>query len=72
MNLFLSLGGMCDGYQPPNVTPYMHVLVQHVPDFIKEHGIYSSLAVRVSHYASKLDKISISHVKKAKIYPISH
>jgi len=24
--------------------------------------LYSSLAVRVSHYASKLDKVSISHV----------
>ena len=35
---FFSLDTKCDGYQASNVTPYMHTLVQHVPEFIEEHG----------------------------------
>ena len=38
MNEFLELGRHCDGYQKSCVTPYMHILVYHVPDFMKAYG----------------------------------
>ena len=38
MKEFLELGRHCDGYQKSCVTPYMHILVFHVPDFIKANG----------------------------------
>ncbi|XP_074662584.1 uncharacterized protein LOC141915078 [Tubulanus polymorphus] len=38
VNLFLSLGSKRKGYKKANVTPYMHVLLYHVPFLIKEHG----------------------------------
>ena len=36
--MFFSLNTKCDGNQASNVTPHMHTLVQHVPEFIEEHG----------------------------------
>ena len=27
-----------EGYQPTNVTPYMHVLLDHVPYFVERYG----------------------------------
>lgn len=36
MRLFLSAD--CEGYWANNVTPYMHILVYHIPHFIREYG----------------------------------
>ena len=35
---FLSLGGIRKGYRNKNVTPYMHILLAHVPYFIQRIG----------------------------------
>ena len=37
MTEILQLGVYCDGYEKSCVTPYMHILVFHVPDFIKNN-----------------------------------
>ena len=42
INLFLSLNGKRKGYNKTRVTPYMHILVYHVPVFLKQ---YSTLKV---------------------------
>ena len=36
--LFFSLGGIRPGYEKCRVTPYMHVMVYHIPYFIQEYG----------------------------------
>lgn len=38
VSLFTSLGGICDGYMKSNVTPYMHVMVYHIPHAMRLHG----------------------------------
>ena len=35
---FWKLGHICAGYKPCNVTPYMHIMVYHVPDLIRTYG----------------------------------
>jgi hypothetical protein len=34
----VSVGGKVDGCGKKQVTPYMHCLVYHVPNFMKKHG----------------------------------
>ena len=36
INLFLSLKDQLEGYGKSNVTPYMHMLVYHVPKFLSD------------------------------------
>lgn len=38
IDLFCSLKGLRSGYERPRVTPYMHVLVYHIPFFVEKHG----------------------------------
>jgi len=35
---FWTLGDECAGYKPHNVTPYMHIMAYHVPNFIRQYG----------------------------------
>ena len=35
---FHCLSVKCDGHQMANVTPYMHIMVYHVPQLMKVHG----------------------------------
>ena len=35
---FTSLKSKCDGYQPENVTPYMHIMALHMPEVIRKHN----------------------------------
>ena len=37
VELFTSLAGICEGYAKTNVTPYMHAMVYHVPQFMRKH-----------------------------------
>lgn len=34
IKLFLNLKDKADGYSKTNITPYMHILVYHVPQFL--------------------------------------
>lgn len=38
IDLFLSLSEKRKGYQPENITPYMHCLTYHVPLFVSKYG----------------------------------
>lgn len=38
IKLFTSLGGTGHGYRKENVTPYMHVMVYHVPYVMRKHS----------------------------------
>ena len=39
MKLYVSLGEhYYEGYSRKHVTPYMHIMVFHVPDMIERHG----------------------------------
>ena len=38
IKLFMSLGSKCEGFQKKRVTPYMHLMVYHIPVMIKEYG----------------------------------
>lgn len=42
VNMFLSLRQTCQGYKKVNVTPYMHLMVYHIPHFLKT---YKSLKI---------------------------
>ena len=35
---FVSFSSKIDGHQKANVTPYMHIMAYHVPDFIRRFG----------------------------------
>lgn len=35
---FLSMSSVVQGYQRRNITPYMHILVYHVPQMIRNNG----------------------------------
>ncbi|XP_065893383.1 uncharacterized protein [Dysidea avara] len=35
---FVSLQTKCDGYQPDNVTPYLHIMSRHMGEVIRKHG----------------------------------
>ena len=37
VELFLSIGEYCDGYQTSNITPYIHIMVYHIPYFIGKY-----------------------------------
>ncbi|XP_065916541.1 uncharacterized protein [Dysidea avara] len=34
----VSLQAKCDGYQPDNVTPYLHIMSLHMGEVIRKHG----------------------------------
>lgn len=36
VKLFLSLGGIEEGYGKANITPYMHILCYHIPHFLRQ------------------------------------
>ena len=38
LKLYLSLSHQRTGYAPKNITPYMHILVYHVPEIIQQFG----------------------------------
>ncbi|CAB4025093.1 Hypothetical predicted protein, partial [Paramuricea clavata] len=38
VQLFISLEGIGDGYSKKKVTPYMHLMVYHIPYFMREHS----------------------------------
>ena len=38
VSLFLSLGGIYDGYGKANITPYIHGMVYHVPPLMRIHN----------------------------------
>ena len=38
IKLFMSLGSKCEGFHKKRVTPYMHLMVYHIPVMIKEYG----------------------------------
>ena len=38
MKLYVSLGEHYEGYSRKHVTPYMHIMVFHVPDIIERNG----------------------------------
>lgn len=38
MRLFVSIGRHYEGYTRKSVTPYMHILVFHVPQMIQKYG----------------------------------
>ena len=38
MKLFTGLGSHYEGYSEKNITPYMHIMVYHVPDMIRHYG----------------------------------
>ena len=35
---FHSMDDRCVGYKPSRVTPYMHIMAYHAPDFIRRYG----------------------------------
>ena len=37
VTLFLSLGGVLQGYGKANITPYIHAMVYHVPHLMRTH-----------------------------------
>ena len=37
MTLFLSLGGVLQGYGNANITTYIHVMVYHAPHLMRTH-----------------------------------
>ena len=39
MKLFLSLGGVEEGYGKANITPYIHMMCYHVPFFLASTGL---------------------------------
>ena len=45
MSGFLKIGAMKrEGYQPKNVTPYLHVLLYHIPFFVGKYGSLSEFS----------------------------
>ena len=45
MSRFLEIGKMKrEGYQPKNITPYLHVLLYHIPFFVGKHGSLSKFS----------------------------
>ena len=66
---FLNIGKKKrEGYQPNNITPYIHTLVYHVPYFLQEYG---SLAYFTGQVVEKTNDIikQIHHSKSNKIDP---
>ena len=57
VNLFVSLESQSDGYQPSNVTPHMHILVQHVPDFISKHRNLQLFSCQGTYFACSYEMI---------------
>lgn len=43
LDLFLSLGGEVTGFTKSSITPYIHILVYHVPKFLKGENSLKSL-----------------------------
>lgn len=37
VTLFLSLGGVLQGYGKANITPYIHAMVYYVPHLMRTH-----------------------------------
>ena len=35
VNNFLALGDRCEGFQRCSITPYIHIMVYHVPSMLK-------------------------------------
>ena len=35
IKLFMSLGSKCEGFQKKQITPYMHLVVYHIPVMIR-------------------------------------
>ena len=53
--LFTSLKDKCDGYQPDNVTPYMHIMALHMPEVIQKHkNLYRFSCQGTDLYAQKI------------------
>ena len=65
MKLFLSLGGIEEGYGRAKVTPYMHILCYHIPCFPKQE---SSIKQFTGQGIEKINDIvrSIYHNKSNK------
>ena len=38
VNNFLALGDRCEGFQRRSITPYIHIMVYHVPFMLKRFG----------------------------------
>lgn len=70
VNLFTSLNGKREGYERSRVTPYMHIMVAHVPWFLskyknvkiftgqgveKNNDVARSIVLRKSHFDSPAD-----------------
>ena len=57
ISLFLEIGQypISDGYQPILITPYMHIMVFHIPEMINAHGNikqFSCQGMYVNHYVN--------------------
>ena len=42
IKLFLSLGGKVKGYEKTSITPYLHILVYHLPRFLKNEILFKA------------------------------
>jgi len=38
VNKFLALGDRCEGFQRRSITPYVHIMVYHVPSMLRRFG----------------------------------
>ena len=61
INLFLLLNGKRKGYNRTRLTPYMHILVYHVPVFLKQ---YSTLKVFTGQGVEKKNDVARSVVMR--------
>jgi hypothetical protein len=63
---FLELGKQKrEGYQPKNITPYLHVLLYHVPYFVSRYGNLSQFSGQGVEKANDIVK-QIHHTKTNK------
>lgn len=61
VNLFLSLNGKMKGYERKRVTPYMHILVAHVPNLLE---MYKSVKVFTGQGVEKNNDVARSVVQR--------
>jgi len=48
VNKFLALGDQCEGFQRRSITPYIHIMVYHVPSMLRRFGNLKQFSGQVS------------------------
>ena len=66
MKQYLELGGRAPGFERRSVTPYMHIMIYHVPQMIKEHGCLKKFSGQL--VAKTNDKLRKAHLLKSSNY----